>query len=49
LELYQEIYQGKTEINYRLISQTCRLINGAFLIGFKQPTLVKTDKINTNE
>ena len=32
----------KTHFFYRLISQTYRLINGSFLIGFKLPTLGKT-------
>jgi hypothetical protein len=41
-------YSRKTEINYRLISQTYRLINAPFLIGFKLPTLGKTDKILIN-
>ena len=32
---------GKQGKNYRLITQTYRLINGSFLIGFKLPTLGK--------
>ena len=39
--LYQEISQGKQSKTYRLITQTYRLINGSFLIGFKLPTLGK--------
>jgi len=32
-------FSRKTERIYRLISQTYRLINGSFLIGFNLPTL----------
>jgi hypothetical protein len=39
--LYQEISQGKQGNNYRFITQTYRLINASFLIGFKLPTLGK--------
>jgi hypothetical protein len=37
----QENFSRKTGRNYRLITQTYRLINGSFLIGFKLPTLGK--------
>jgi len=37
----RKFIRGKQGKNYRLITQTYRLINAPFLIGFKLPTLGK--------